>query len=73
MDTLAVFRKRSDAIKVTKALREKRLICATVSTPSYLKLGCGLSVVFNRGYEQTVRETIREQAADSFYGFFSRS
>lgn len=72
MDVLAVFKRRSDAIKVTRALQNKRIACATVSTPSYLRLGCGLSVLFPKGYEDSVREAIGATRADSFYGFFAR-
>ena len=72
MDVLAVFKRRSDAIKVFKALQTKRIACATVSTPSYLRVGCGLSVLLPRGYEEAVKEAVANSGADSFYGFFAR-
>ena len=72
MDTLAAFKSRSDAIKLYKTLRDGKIICATVATPSYLKLGCGLSVVFPNGFVDRVKEIVRYYRLDSFVGFFAR-
>ncbi len=72
MDYLAVFRVRSDALRVVGVLRKKGIICSAVSTPSYLKLGCGLSVVFPRSYANEVRDTVREVGASSLVGFYQR-
>ena len=73
MEILAVFKNRSDAIKVARRLLSNRIPCATVTTPSYLKLGCGLSVTFKRGWEGKVKGAIEALSADSFYGFFARN
>ncbi len=72
MDYLAVFRQRSDALKVLNALRERKIACAAVNTPSYLKAGCGISVVFPYYLKDKVQDTIRSVGATSFGGFYNR-
>ena len=72
MDTLAVFRSRSDALKISRALTKEKIACATVSTPSSLKAGCGLSVVFPRTVIETVKKIILRENAASFVGFYPR-
>ena len=51
MDTLAVFRSRSEALKIYNLMKKNRLACSTVSTPARLGVGCGISVVFGRAEE----------------------
>ncbi len=72
MDYLAVFRQRSDAIRVLNSLRERKIACAAVSTPSYLKAGCGISIVFPYYLKDKVQDTIRLVGATSFVGFYNR-
>ncbi len=72
MDTLAVFRTRSDAIRVYRELSNMRIACATVATPSSLKMGCGLSVVFAGYLTEKVRNVISASGATSFAGFYGR-
>lgn len=72
MDTLAVFRVRSDAIRVYRELSKMRIACATVATPSSLKLGCGLSVIFSGSLTERVSGVITAVGARSFVGFYGR-
>lgn len=72
MDTLAVFRSRSDALKVYRALTKEKIVCATVATPSSLRLGCGLSVVFPRYLQDRVGSIVDRERVSSFAGFYSR-
>lgn len=72
MDTLAVFRSRSEALKVYKNLLNAKIACSSVATPSYLRMGCGLSVVFNGVYQETVKSIINAVGASSFAGFYRR-
>lgn len=72
MDTLAVFRSRNDALKIYRILTKEKIACATVTTPSNLRLGCGLSVVFPRYLQDRVRQIIDYEYALSFAGFYAR-
>ncbi len=72
MDTLAVFRSRSDALKISRALTKEKIACATVSTPSALRVGCGLSVVFPRTFVEAVKAAVLRENAASFVGFYPR-
>jgi len=72
MDYLAVFKQRSDAFRVLNALRGKRIACSAVNTPSYLGLGCGVSVVFPFAYRDKAEAVIRAVGASSFVGFYAR-
>lgn len=72
MNTIAVFRVRSDAIGVYKYLQKSRIACALVSTPSSLKMGCGLSIVFSQTVVARVSEAIQAVRANGFVGYFPR-
>ena len=72
MNTIAVFRARNDAIRVYDFLRKKGVACAVVSTPSSLKTGCGLSVVFPSSSTSGTDEAIRTLRVRSFVGYFPR-
>lgn len=72
MDTLAVFRSRSEALKVYKLLQKKRIACATVNTPIYLGVGCGISVVFHNTLTDIVDATIKSLNTNSFIGFYKK-
>ncbi len=72
MDYLAVFKQRSDAFRVLNALRARRIACSAVNTPSYLGLGCGVSVVFPSAYKDKAEAIIRGTRAGSFVGFYAR-
>lgn len=72
MDTLAVFRSRSDALRVYKALTKEKIACSTVSTPSRLRLGCGLSVVFPRYLQDRVQSAVNRMQITTFAGFYAR-
>lgn len=72
MNTIAVYRSRSDALKLANYLNKERLACATISTPASLKLGCGLSVVFNDAYTQNIRKANQILNLNSFLGFYPK-
>lgn len=72
MYTIAVFKARSEAIGVYSYLKKRGIASATVSTPSHLKMGCGLSVVFPTELKGRVAEAIERTRAKSFVGFFAR-
>ena len=72
MDTLAVFRSRSDALKIYNLLRKQKLACTTVSTPAKLGVGCGISVLFPSFYTEEVRRLITLYSIASFVGFYQR-
>ncbi len=72
MDTLAVFRSRSEALKIYNLMKKNRLACSTVSTPARLGVGCGLSVVFSDSSVDSVKKLIAQSGVNSFVGFFRR-
>ena len=72
MDTLAVFRSRSDALKFYKAMSREKIACSTVSIPSYLRLGCGLAVVFAGYLRDRARRLIEILGITTFVGFYNR-
>ena len=72
MNTLAIFRVRSEALSVYKQLKKQGIACAVVNTPSRLRLGCGLSVVFHESMRQNVDRAIYQVNAESFLGYFPR-
>ena len=72
MDTLAVFRSTSDALKIYNLLRKQKLACTTVSTPAKLGVGCGISVLFPSFYTEEVRRLIALYSIASFVGFYQR-
>ena len=72
MDYLAVFRSRSDALKILNELRAQKIACSAVNTPSYLGLGCGVSVVFPYVLKDRVAKIIYSYGIGSFVGFYPR-
>lgn len=72
MDTIAVFRSRSEALKVFTAIKKRRIACSTISTPSALRLGCGISIVFAGTFKDVVSEIIKHERAVSFVGFYEK-
>ena len=72
MNTIAVFRVRSDAIRVYNFLQKNRIACAVVSTPASLKIGCGLSIVFSASVIARMDDAIKNAGARSFVGYYPR-
>ena len=72
MDTLAVFRSRNAAIYVYNYLKKRRIACITVSTPSRLGFGCGISIIVNHAYTHEIQSVIQGYGITSFAGFFPR-
>jgi hypothetical protein len=69
MNTLAVFRSRGDALLIYRQMEKRGIAAVTVSTPARLHLGCGLSVLFDGSYSETVRNIISSAGVTNFYGF----
>ncbi len=72
MDTLAVFRSRSEALKIFNLLKKNHIVCSTVSTPAKLGVGCGISVIFGSTSTEAVKALIVQSGVISFVGFFRR-
>lgn len=72
MDTLAVFRSRTEAVRLYNLLYRSGIGCLTVNTPSSLRLGCGLSIAFNSSLSEKVKSIIYANRFTSFIGFFAR-
>ena len=72
METLAVFKSRSDAMRFYKLLVNSKISCYTINTPSALRAGCGVSVVFNSSDQVIVTSIIRQNVFHSFIGFYSK-
>ena len=72
MDTLAVFRSRSEALKIYNLLKQNRIACITVSTPISLGIGCGISIVFHNSVKVNVKKIIEMNHISTFIGFFNK-
>lgn len=72
MDTLASFRSRSEALKFNNALNRQRIAGIVINTPSSLKIGCGLSVVFDSSLKNQVGNIVKQLNLQSFVGFYMR-
>lgn len=73
MNTLAVFKSRSEAMRLYTLLSSKRYACALIDTPASVGGGCGLSVVFDSGYQSVVGEAISAINSKSFMGFYVKN
>ena len=72
MNTIAVFKSRTNALAVYRYLLNRKIACATINTPSRLHLGCGISVVFPSAYQGEVKKAIDVLGIQSFVGFFTK-
>ncbi len=72
MDTLAVFRSRSEALRFFSLLKSKRIACTTVNTPQRIGVGCGVSVVFSSSVLSEVKRLISSSSPSSFVGFYRK-
>ncbi|HOO23053.1 MAG TPA: DUF3343 domain-containing protein [Clostridia bacterium] len=70
METLASFGSRSEAVKLFNVLKNKRIAAYMINTPSSLRAGCGLSVVFPSHNRLEVNMLIWQLGFVSFMGFF---
>lgn len=73
MDTVAVYRSRSEALRLANYLNKEKIACTTINIPSYLKLGCGLSVVFDSAYKANVFKANDTYNLRSFAGIFPKN
>ena len=67
---IAVFKSRTQTIKVAERLKRMGVCCEVINTPRQASLGCGLSVKFNRGALGVVRMLINTECFYSFGGVF---
>ena len=72
MNTVAVFKSRTQALAVYRYLQSKKIACITVNTPSRLRLGCGISVLFPDEYVGEVKKAVETLSANTFLGFFHK-
>ncbi len=72
MNTVAVYRQRSEALRIASYLNKEKIACTTINIPSYLKIGCGLSVVFDGTYKDKVYKANDMYNMKSFAGLFPR-
>jgi len=72
MNTIAVFKSRTQALSVYRYLQSKKIACMTINTPSKLRLGCGISILLPDAYVGEVKNAVRELSANTFVGFFHK-
>ena len=72
MNTIAVFRSRSQALGVYRYLQSKKIACITINTPAKFHLGCGISLVFSSSYVNEVKKAVETLGSNSFVGFFAK-
>ncbi len=72
MNTIAVFRSRSQAISVYRILTSRKIACITVNAPAKYNVGCGIGIVFSSAYSEQVKNAIKTVHADTFVGFFNK-
>lgn len=72
MDTIAAFRSRSEALKIYSLLKKNGIACSTINTPSSLKIGCGISIVFPGTLKDKVSYLVKKGRVTSFVGFFEK-
>jgi len=72
METLAVFKSRSEALRFLKLLLNENIRSYTINTPSKLRAGCGISVVFNSSDQVKITSIMRQNLFHSFIGFYSK-
>ncbi len=72
MNYLCAFKSRSEAFSLNRALKAEGIISTVINTPRKLGVSCGLSVVFNGGFESRVRTLISELGLKTFQGIFAK-
>ncbi len=72
MNTIAVFKSRTQALSVYHYLQTKKIACVTINTPSRLHLGCGISILFPAAYINEVKTAVDALGAAGFLGFFNK-
>lgn len=72
METLAVFKSRSESVRFMRLLLSANINCYTVNTPSNLKAGCGVSVVFDSSNQVKVTSIMRQYLFQTFVGFYKK-
>ncbi len=68
---LAIFKSRAQAIDCRDALARAGIGCELVSTPSYVGIGCGLSVKVPTTAYLRARNIITRRAYTQFYGYMN--
>lgn len=72
MNYLCAFKSRSEAFRLRRALAESGIASTVINTPRRIGVSCGLSVVFDGGYEYKVRELVSALGLKTFQGIFSK-
>lgn len=72
MDTLAVFRSRSEALLIFRRISNARIACSTINTPVALGYGCGISIIFHHSQIDRIKLLIDNYHPTSFVGFFNK-
>lgn len=65
---LVVYRSRNVSMKAYNLLSQNGVVCALVSTPRAINVGCGLSVKFDKVALQKFRSVL--STGETFVGFF---
>lgn len=65
---IAVYRSRNVSMRVYNYLLSQQVMCALVSTPRSVNVGCGLSVKMRRDVYEIYRSLLR--TAETFVGFY---
>lgn len=69
IETLAVFRSRSQAMDCFTRLKSAGLNVRLINTPKEANVGCGLSVIFPRAVAARAKSIIAKAKYSAFYGY----
>ena len=72
-NVIAVFRSRSETMRLKEILTFNGIRCEIISTPREAGVGCGLSLLFDGRYLKTVANGIRKNSFNTFLGFFIKT
>ncbi|MBQ8908962.1 MAG: DUF3343 domain-containing protein [Clostridia bacterium] len=67
---IAVFKSRNETLYLANMLLHSGYRVAVINTPREVGHACGISVQFDAGLLQVVRQTISSKPFRSFYGIF---
>ena len=67
---IAAYRSRSQVLRLEAQLRREGVVCAVVSTPREVALGCGLSVRFELADLERVRRAVANLPSAGLIGLY---
>ena len=67
---IAAYRSRSQVLRLETLLRQEGVVCAVVSTPREVALGCGLSVRFELEDVERVRRVVGKLPVTGLIGLY---